>query len=79
MEAYDAGRFLLGLVTGAGSDDLREALAAALEEPAEIPGLAGSYRFEQDGSRAPDTLTVGEWRAMGSRWLPVERPTGAPA
>jgi hypothetical protein len=75
VEAYDAGRFLLGLVAGVGSDDLREVLTSALEEPAEIPGLAGSYRFEPDGSRAPDTLRVGAWRAMGSRWLPI----GAPA
>ena len=59
VEAYDAGRFLLGLVTGAGSDDLRQVLAAALEEPAEIPGLAGSYGFEPDGSRAEETITVG--------------------
>jgi hypothetical protein len=79
VEAYDAGRFLSGLVIGAGSDDLREVLTAALEEPAEIPGLAGSYRFEPDGSRAPDTLTVGAWRARGSRWLPAERAAGAPA
>ena len=79
VEAYDAGRFLLGLVTGAGSDDLREVLAASLEEAAEIPGLAGSYRFEPDGSRSPDTLGVGAWRAAGSRWLPVERAVGAPA
>ena len=79
VEAYDAGRFLLGFVTGAGSDDPREVVAAALEEPPEIPGLAGSYRFEPDGSRAPDTLRVGAWRAMGSRWLPVEHAAGAPA
>ncbi len=79
VEAYDAGRFLLSLVTGAGGDDLREVLAAALEDPAEIPGLAGDYRFEPDGSRAPDTLRVGTWRAAGSRWLPVERRTDAPA
>jgi hypothetical protein len=79
VEAYDAGRFLLGLVTRAGSDDLREVVAAALEEAAEIPGLAGGYRFEPDGSRAPDTFPIGAWRAMGSRWLPVERPIGASA
>jgi hypothetical protein len=79
VEAYDAGRFLTGVVIRAGSHDLREVLAAALEEPAEIPGLAGSYRFEPDGSRAADTLRVGAWRAAGSRWLPVERAPGAPA
>ena len=79
VEAYDAGRFLLGLVTGAGSDDLRQVLAAALEEPAEIPGLAGSYGFEPDGSRAEETITVGAWRAMGSRWQPVEPAAGASA
>ncbi len=78
VEAYDVGRYLLGLVAGAGDNDLRETLAAALEEPAEIPGLAGTYRFGPDGSRAPDTLRVGAWRAMGSRWLPVERPAVAP-
>jgi hypothetical protein len=79
VEAYDVGRFLLGLVTGRGRDDLREVLAAALEGPLEIPGLAGTYRFEPDGSRAPDTLRVGAWRAVGSRWLPVEHAAGAPA
>ncbi|HEX6581215.1 MAG TPA: ABC transporter substrate-binding protein [Actinomycetota bacterium] len=79
VEAYDAGRFLVDLVAGAGSDDPRGILSAALEEPAEIPGLAGSYRFEADGSRAPETLRVGAWRATGSRWLPVEPLTGAPA
>jgi hypothetical protein len=79
VEAYDAGRFLLGLVTGAGSADLREVLVAALEEPPEIPGLAGNYRFEPDGSRAPDTIRGEAWRAVGSRWLPVERAAGAPA
>jgi hypothetical protein len=78
VEAYDAGRFLMGLLAGAGSDDPREVLADALEEPPEISGLAGSYRFEPDGSRAPDTLRVGAWRAVGSRWLPVAGPTGAP-
>jgi hypothetical protein len=78
VEAYDAGRFLLGLVSEAGSDDLRGVLAAALEDTVEIPGLVGSYRLEPDGSRAPDTLRVGAWRAMGSRWLPVERPAVAP-
>lgn len=79
VEAYDAGRFLLGLVTDTGRDDLREVLADALEGPLEIPGLAGTYRFEPDGSREPDTLRVGAWRAVGSRWLPVEHATGDPA
>ena len=79
VEAYDAGRFLLGLVAGGGSDEPRETLAAALTDVAEIPGLAGDYRFEPDGSRAPDTLRAGAWRAAGSRWLPVQRPTGTPA
>jgi hypothetical protein len=74
VEAYDAGRFLTSLVTGAESDDLREVLAVALEDRPEIAGLAGDYRFEPDGSRAPDTLPVGAWRAAGSRWLPVEPP-----
>jgi ABC-type branched-subunit amino acid transport system substrate-binding protein len=78
VEAYDVGRYLLGLVAGAGGHDLRETLAAALEDTVEIPGLAGSYRLEPDGSRAPDTFRVGAWRAMGSRWLPVERPAVAP-
>jgi hypothetical protein len=78
VEAYDAGRFLMSLVTGAVSDDLREVLAAALEDPAGVRGLAGDYRFEPDGSRAPDTFRVGAWRAAGSRWLPVQPPAGAP-
>jgi Periplasmic binding protein len=77
VEAYDIGRFLLGSVVETGSDDPRDVLAALLEEPGEIPGLAGSYRFEPDGSRTPETLRVGAWRAMGSRWLPLEGPTGA--
>jgi hypothetical protein len=79
VEAYDAGRFLIGLVTGAGIDDPREVLAAALEDPADVRGLAGDYRFEPDGSRTPDTFRVGAWRAAGSRWLPVERRAGASA
>jgi hypothetical protein len=74
VEAYDVGRFLSGLVLGAGSDDLRDVLAAALEDPADVRGLGGEYRFEPDGSRAPDTFRVGAWRAAGSRWLPIEPP-----
>ena len=79
VEAYDVGRFLLGLVAGAGSDDPRGVLTAALEDTVEIPGLAGSYRVEPDGSRAPQTLTAGAWEAVGSRWLPIARPAEAPA
>ena len=79
VEAYDAGRLLATILHDAAADDLRADLAAALDHPGDLDGLAGGYRFQADGSRAPDTDAVGVWRAAGSRWLPVERSTVAPA
>ena len=79
VEAYDAGRLLAMILNDAAGDDLRADLAAVLDDPGDLEGLAGGYRFEPDGSRAPDTNPVGVWRAAGSRWLPVERSTVASA
>jgi hypothetical protein len=79
VEAYDAGRLLATILSDAAGDDLRADLAAVLDDPGDLEGLAGGYRFEPDGSRTSDTLAIGVWRAAGSRWLPVERSTVAPA
>jgi hypothetical protein len=78
VEAYDAGRLLTGLLADTGRDDRRGHLAAALDDLTQLRGLDGTYAFEPDGSRAPEELTVGRWRAAGSRWLPAERPFGPP-
>jgi hypothetical protein len=72
LEAYDAGRFLAGLVEDAEGGDPREHLMTALDGLTEFHGLESVYRFEPDGSRAPGSITVGRWRAAGSRWLPEE-------
>ena len=79
VEAYDAGRLLATILNDAAGDDLRADLATLLDDPGDLDGLAGAYRFEPDGSRAPDPSTIGVWRAAGSRWLPVERSTVTPA
>jgi ABC-type branched-subunit amino acid transport system substrate-binding protein len=75
VEAYDAGRFLGAALPDTAADDPRAAVAAAMTDPADVEGLAGRYTFQPDGSRTPATMTVGVWRAAGSRWLPVERST----
>jgi hypothetical protein len=77
VEAYDAARLIASILIEATGEP-RTALGAALIDPADIDGLAGSYAFEPDGSRAPGTIAEGVWRAAGSRWLPVERPTVTP-
>jgi Periplasmic binding protein len=68
VEAYDAGRLLIGSLEG--SDGSRRGLASALDGLTGFTGLAGAYAFESDGSRASGSLEVGIWRAAGSRWLP---------
>jgi hypothetical protein len=78
VEAYDAGRLVASILTASGGDEPRAALSASLDDSADLEGLAGRYTFEPDGSRAPETMTVGVWRASGSRWLPVERSTVPP-
>ena len=73
LEAYDVGH-LLAELTGATEDgDRREELALAFQDLREFPGLGGTYAFDVDGSRAPQTFSVGRWRAAGSRWLPAEQ------
>jgi ABC-type branched-subunit amino acid transport system substrate-binding protein len=72
LEAYDVGRFLAELSDATQSADPREELAAAFRGLRDLHGLGGPYAFEADGSRAPQTFSVGRWRAAGSRWLPVE-------
>jgi ABC-type branched-subunit amino acid transport system substrate-binding protein len=76
VEAYDAGRLLIGIVLEAGGG--RRAVAAALDEVRVFTGLTDTYRFAADGSRAAEPLVVGDWRARGSRWLPIEEAGGAP-
>jgi ABC-type branched-subunit amino acid transport system substrate-binding protein len=68
VEAYDAGRLLIGSLEGTGG--AREALASALDDLIRFEGLAGTYAFEADGSRVPERLPPSIWRAAGSRWLP---------
>jgi hypothetical protein len=68
VEAYDAGRLLIGSLEGTGG--AREALASALDDLIRFGGLADTYAFETDGSRAPEELAPDIWRATGSRWLP---------
>ncbi|MDQ4107385.1 MAG: hypothetical protein M3138_01085, partial [Actinomycetota bacterium] len=68
VEAYDAGRLLIGSFGGTGG--AREAVASALDDLTRLDGIAGTYAFEPDGSRAPDRLAPDTWLAAGSRWLP---------
>jgi Periplasmic binding protein len=68
LEAYDAGRLLVGLLRGA--DGSREGLARSLDGLTGFEGLVGSYAFAPDGSRVVDPAAAGAWRAAGSRWLP---------
>jgi ABC-type branched-subunit amino acid transport system substrate-binding protein len=76
VEAYDAGRLLIGLLQG--GEGTRGALAEALGDLGQFRGLGGTYAFESDGSRVTAPSAVGVWRASGSRWLPETAPNGAP-
>ena len=76
VEAYDAGRLLIGLLQG--GEGTRGALAEALGDLGRFRGLGGTYAFGPDGSRDADPSAVGVWRAEGSRWLPEAAPVGAP-
>jgi hypothetical protein len=67
VEAYDAGRLVLGL---GGEHPTRARVAEGLDGLVRFRGLVDSYAFESDGSRAPGSLRSGIWRASGSRWLP---------
>jgi hypothetical protein len=78
VEAYDVGGLLASIVADIPGDDLRAGVVAALDDTADVDGIAGGYAFEPDGSRDPRTMAVGVWRAAGSRWLPVERSTVPP-
>ena len=75
VEAYDAGRLLIGLGGGAAT---RGVVAEGLEDLVRFRGLVDSYAFEPDGSRSPDPLRTGVWRASGSRWLPEPAPAALP-
>jgi hypothetical protein len=70
LEAYDAGTLLLhGLV---GANRTRASVAARVAGLTTFVGLATTYAFEPNGSRAsPSTAALGRWRAAGSRWLPA--------
>jgi hypothetical protein len=74
VEAYDAGRLLIGLLEGT---DGRRVIASAQDDLDRFVGLAEGYAFESDGSRDP--LRGGIWRAAGSRWLPEPTRSGASA
>jgi ABC-type branched-subunit amino acid transport system substrate-binding protein len=78
VEAYDVGGLLASIVADIPGDDLRAGVVAALDDTADVDGIAGGYAFEPDGSRDPRTMAAGVWRAAGSRWLPVERSTVPP-
>jgi ABC-type branched-subunit amino acid transport system substrate-binding protein len=77
VEAYDAGRLLIGLLES--DNDTREELAEALDDLTRFRGLLGAYAFDADGSRSPARSAVGVWRAVGSRWLPEPAPPGPSA
>jgi hypothetical protein len=67
VEAYDAGRLLIGL---GGDAATRGRVAEGLDDLVRFRGLVDSYAFEPDGSRSPGSLRTGLWQAAGSRWLP---------
>jgi hypothetical protein len=77
VEAYDAGRLLIGSLEGSDGD--RGGLASVLDDLTLFTGIAGAYTFESDGSRASEGLETGIWRATGSRWIPRSAPVGATA
>ena len=77
VEAYDAGRLLIGLLDGDAVT--RERVATGLNHLTRFSGLVERYSFEPDGSRGPESLRKGLWRAAGSRWLPGTPSVGASA
>jgi hypothetical protein len=77
VEAYDAGHLLIGLIEG--ENPTREHVSTGLDALTRFRGLVERYRFEPDGSRAPESLSAGMWRAAGSRWLPAGVPVGSSA
>jgi hypothetical protein len=74
VEAYDAGRLLIGLLED--ENGTREELAGALDDLTGFRGLVGAYAFDSTGSRAPAWVGVGVWHAAGSRWLAEPPPPG---
>jgi hypothetical protein len=76
VEAYDAGRLVIGLLEGGGVT--RERIAKDLDNLIRFRGLVDSYAFDPDGSRSPGSLRTGIWRAAGSRWLPGTPSVGLP-
>jgi ABC-type branched-subunit amino acid transport system substrate-binding protein len=66
VEGWDTGTLI---VESAGDRPSRASLAAALDTLTSFRGLAGTYRFDEDGERwdAP----VYSYRATGARWLRV--------
>jgi hypothetical protein len=77
VEAYDAGRLVIGLLDGDAMT--RERVATGLNLLTRFSGLVERYSFEPDGSRGPESLRTGLWRAAGSRWLPGTASVGASA
>ncbi len=77
VEAYDAGRLLIGSREGTGG--VRASVTSALGDLTGLSGLAATYEFESDGSRASEQSAAGIWRAVGSRWLPDTTPVGPSA
>jgi hypothetical protein len=69
VEAYDAGRMLVGLLREGVAT--RAGLAGRLTALRSFRGLVREYRFGADGALTPGSVTSGRWRASGSRWLPV--------
>ena len=76
VEAFDAGRLVIGLLEGGGAT--RERVAKGLDNLIRFRGLVDSYAFDPDGSRSPGSLQTGVWRAAGSRWLPGTPSVGLP-
>jgi len=66
VEGWDAGRLI---VESAGDRPSRASLAAALDALTSFRGLAGTYRFDEDGERSD--APVYSYRATGARWLQV--------
>lgn len=66
VEAYDVGRWLLGL-----SDGGRTSVAGTVARAGGVDGLLGSYRLGPDGSLGSSPAPARSWRAFGSRWLPI--------
>ena len=65
-EAYDAAQLL---VQAWRSDGDRPAMLAALEERTAYRGVAGTYRWDDDGGLVAPAPQ--RYRALGYRWLPA--------